>query len=244
MTTKAFHCIFRRKIHYVVPYISREILFRPKEVWLNTALDGHARRKAAKRAEILAAAVEVFFEEGYARTSMDRIIDRIGGSKRTIYSYFPSKEDLFKAIVTDATDRVLAALSPPLDNEDLRQNLITMSSRYIDVLLSHECLGLFRAVVSEAQYFPEQADLFYERGPQRIVRHLAVFFRKKMAEGVIHVGDPELIAEQFLGMVLGDVLYRAALSRDWRPSKREIRRRVEQAVEIFLSYASPNTRGE
>jgi AcrR family transcriptional regulator len=209
---------------------------------METALDGHARRKAAKRAEILAAAVEVFFEEGYARASMDRIIDKIGGSKRTIYSYFPSKEELFGAIVRDTADRILAALSPPLDNEDIRENLVIMASRYVDVLLSREGLALFRAVVAEAAYFPELAKIFSERGSRRVMQHLAAFFDKEMAKGVIHVDEPELAAEQFLGMVIGSLHVRAALSRDWRPSKRDVSKRVEQAVEIFLSYAATNAR--
>ena len=103
---------------------------------MNTTLDGHARRRAAKRALILTAATEVFFEDGYGRASMDKVLAKIGGSKRTLYNHFRSKEELFAAIVTNVSDRVLAALRPPLDAGDLRETLVTIGVGYLSVPLS------------------------------------------------------------------------------------------------------------
>src|SRR3546814_4083127 len=58
-----------------------------------------------RRAAILEAAGQVFFEQGYAATSIDAIIERAGGSKRNIYSEFGSKEGLFTALVSESADR-------------------------------------------------------------------------------------------------------------------------------------------
>ena len=142
---------------------------------MNTTLDGHARRQAAKRAEILTAATEVFLEQGYGRASMDAVLARIGGSKRTLYNHFPSKEDLFAAIVTNVSDRVLAALRPPLDAGDIRKTLVTMGVGYLSVLLSPDGLALYRAMVSEAPHFPELARTFFANGPGRASGHLCDF---------------------------------------------------------------------
>ena len=49
----------------------------------------------AKRQAILKAAAEVFRKVGFERASMSEIRARIGGSKATLYNYFPSKEKLF-----------------------------------------------------------------------------------------------------------------------------------------------------
>src|SRR3954471_15781656 len=57
-------------------------------------LDPDARREA-----ILDVAQEVFLEEGFAAASMSTIAARLGGSKGTLYNYFRSKDELFKAYV-------------------------------------------------------------------------------------------------------------------------------------------------
>src|SRR5215469_10813624 len=53
---------------------------------------------AGKAAQILAAAREAFFEQGYASVSMDEVAKRAGVAKQTVYSYYPSKDALFLAV--------------------------------------------------------------------------------------------------------------------------------------------------
>jgi TetR/AcrR family transcriptional regulator, regulator of autoinduction and epiphytic fitness len=55
--------------------------------------------KNRKRETILTAAIQVFIEEGYEQASMDRISERADASKRTVYNHFPSKEELFQAVL-------------------------------------------------------------------------------------------------------------------------------------------------
>src|ERR1700674_4704610 len=59
------------------------------------------RRKDARPAELLAAAVELFVERGYAATRLDDVARQAGVSKGTVYLYFASKEELFKAVVRE-----------------------------------------------------------------------------------------------------------------------------------------------
>ena len=206
---------------------------------MNTTLDGHARRRAAKRALILTAATEVFFEDGYGRASMDKVLAKIGGSKRTLYNHFRSKEELFAAIVTNVSDRVLAALRPPLDAGDIRETLVTIGVGYLSVLLSPDGLALYRAMISEAPHFPELARIFFAKGPGRASDQLSDFFREHKRRGLLKVDDPQLAAGQFLGMVRGDVHLAAALSIR-KPTKRLIKRTVGHAVENFLCGAAPD----
>ena len=57
------------------------------------------RRKEARPAEIVAAALEVFAEKGFAGARLDEIAARAGVSKGALYLYFETKEDLFRAVV-------------------------------------------------------------------------------------------------------------------------------------------------
>ena len=56
-------------------------------------------RTEEKREEIIRIAAELFQENGFERTSMSTISERLGGSKATLYGYFKSKEDLLLAVV-------------------------------------------------------------------------------------------------------------------------------------------------
>ena len=200
--------------------------------------NGHARRQAAKRAEILSAATKLFFAEGYGRVSMDQVLAKTGGSKRTLYNHFPSKDALFEAIVRSVSDRVLAALTPHLGDGDLRQMLTSMGTGYLNVLLSPDGLALYRAMVSEAPHFPDLARSFFENGPGRASRHLARFFRQQKAAGALDMSNPQLAAEQFLGMIRGD-LHLAAVLTARKPNRRKIAEAVTQAVDLFLASADP-----
>src|SRR4051812_3103446 len=58
-----------------------------------------ARRKDARPAEIISAALALFAERGFAVTKLEDVAARAGIGKGTIYLYFPTKEDLFRAVV-------------------------------------------------------------------------------------------------------------------------------------------------
>ena len=200
--------------------------------------DGHERRYAARHAQILATATELFLNEGYGRASMDQVLVRVGGSKRTLYKHFPSKEDLFAEIVDSVSARALAALQPPLDGNDVKGTLVAMGTGYLAVLLSAEGLALYRTMVSEAPHFPELTQTFFNNGPGSASRHLASFFRSLKKQGYLDLKDPQLAAEQFLGMVRGDIHLAAVLAAQ-TPTKNKIAKSVEHAVETFLCGAAP-----
>ncbi len=200
------------------------------------ATNGRARRDAENRARIVAAATDLFLREGYGRVTMDRVLAQVGGSKRTLYRHFASKDALFSAIVTGVSDRVLAALAPAPEDTDVRTALTAMGIRYLTVLLSPEGLALYRAMVSEAPHFPELSKAFFRNGPGRASDYLSRFIRDQVGKGALDVADTTLAASQFLGAVRGDVHLSAVLSSR-RPTKRTIRRSVEQAVDTFLAGA-------
>jgi len=60
------------------------------------------RRKEARPGELLAAALDLFVEKGFAATRSEEVAARAGVSKGTLFLYFPSKEELFKAVVMES----------------------------------------------------------------------------------------------------------------------------------------------
>jgi len=70
------------------------------------------RRKSARRAEILAAAREVFLAQPYEQASIGQIAERAGCVVGTIYGYFENKRDLFDAVLTDFYDALIADIEP------------------------------------------------------------------------------------------------------------------------------------
>src|ERR1700680_1665375 len=65
------------------------------------ALPRWQRRKEARPAEIVAAALDVFVERGFAATKLEEVARRAGVTKGTVYLYFASKEALFKSVVRE-----------------------------------------------------------------------------------------------------------------------------------------------
>lgn len=85
-----------------------------------------------RAAAIRAAALDVFAQHGYRRTSMAMIAEAVDLSRPALYQYFDNREDVFRAVIADAydaaADRALAALE---EHEDLATALATYLQRAI-----------------------------------------------------------------------------------------------------------------
>jgi TetR/AcrR family transcriptional regulator, mexJK operon transcriptional repressor len=194
--------------------------------------NGHERRQTQRRAEILAAATALFFEKGYGRTSMDDVLNIIGGSKRTLYHHFKGKEELFAAIVSNVLRRVLTGLEGKVTG-DFRRDLLAMGIRYLEALFMPETLALYRAMISEAAFFPELARTCFENGPITRTRSFVQFFEAQNRLGKIVVRDPETAARHFIAMLRADY-HLAALLTGRKFSSRQIREMVEKAVDTLM----------
>lgn len=187
------------------------------------ALDDAA---AARRKAFVDAARELFFANGYAGTTMSSIASKVGGSKTTLWTYFPSKEDLFAAVVDDIVERHGHALTVdlPIDAPvaDVLRNFgtILMTKLTVSPLLS-----LYRLVVGEAERFPHLAETFYDRGPRRGKARAATWVAEKMVRGEIRMGDPMRVVQQFAGLCQSGLYQFAVLNL---PESRDIGRLQEE----------------
>src|SRR5437016_2733375 len=113
-----------------------------------TVSAANAERSKRKRADILAAAREVFTNEGYMGTSMDAVAAQAGASKRTVYQYFADKEELFAATVLDTVDRGYEFFKPRIlalaETDDVRNGIREHARATIAGLTDPELLKMRR----------------------------------------------------------------------------------------------------
>ena len=155
----------------------------------------------ARRADFVAAAQDAFFTYGYAGTAMSQIAAKVGGSKTTLWSHFPSKQDLFVAVVDDLVERYGAALEVPLDPATpLRAALRQFADAMMAIVQSEPIVALNRLVIGEAGRFPELGALFFARGPARGKGKLAAYLKVAMENNCVRRGDPAVAARQFASL--------------------------------------------
>src|SRR5690606_29542619 len=129
-----------------------------------------------------------------------------------LWSYFPSKEDLFAAVADDLVAHYGAALQVELPvDEPVAVVLRRFGNVLISTLLSTPLLSLYRLVVGEAERFPHLAETFYERGPRRGKARLAAWMGEKMVRGELRMGDPMQAVYHFAGLCQSGLYYHAVL---------------------------------
>jgi AcrR family transcriptional regulator len=122
-----------------------------------------ARRKEARPQELVASALALFVEQGYASTRLEDIARRAGVSKPTMYLYFKSKEELFKAVVRGSIVPVIAEVETLLagfEGHSAELMRSTIMQWWVHAGAKKDA-GLIRVVTAEANNFPELA-LFYQ----------------------------------------------------------------------------------
>src|SRR5437870_11381662 len=127
-----------------------------------------------RRAQILAAAMACFARQGYHATSMDDVVRESGLSVGAIYSYFPSKEDLFLALSDDRADKSLAYMNELFRRPGPIADKSRAAVDYFFRLLSDDLIPLARVTV---EFLSEAAksERIKERQQRRCGRVRAFF---------------------------------------------------------------------
>ena len=199
-----------------------------------------AVRPRAKLARILAAASRLFREHGYGVTTMDAVAREADVSKATVYVYFSGKRELFAAVIAEEGDRNSRALiTGTSGHEEMRAKLLRFGRAIVALLLAPESIGAYRMVTAEANRFPEAGRVFYDNGPARLIARLEEFFAEAVAQGKLMAAPQRLAAEQFIGLVRGDLQLRALLAMDDKLSAAHQDEVIKSGVETFYRAYKP-----
>jgi AcrR family transcriptional regulator len=198
-------------------------------------------RTEGKRNCILEVAAQVFMEFGYARASMAEIAARVGGSKATLYGYFPSKEQLFVEVVNYT---VVGDLAPAFQDlasvidEDPRDVLTRFGERILVSVVSPKALAARRMVIAEAM----QSDIgkrFWVIGPQKNLNTIATYLANATKAGRLHVRDCHVATLHLISLYEAELAYRWLYGIQTIFTRKQIRAAVQHAVGVFLSAYGP-----
>jgi AcrR family transcriptional regulator len=175
-------------------------------------LDPRAR---AKRDQILTGARRVFLRDGFAAASTDAIAAEAKVSKRTLYVYYPSKEELFAGVMRGLTienpqTRALESIEEmaPGSEEELRRDLLELAQKIVTTMMQPDYLAVLRTTIADTHRFPQLGGLFRATIPERAMRSFAVFIGRCQERGVV---SPDVEGETAARMFIGPLLTYAVL---------------------------------
>ena len=141
------------------------------------------RRKAERPQAILEAAFIEFSRNGYAMTTLDRVAERAGVTKGTIYVYFENKEHLFISMVREVTKAALDTVHEMLEtHEGTTADLLRAQFSFIyqHIVEDRRRREVLRMLIAEAPRFPELADRYH----QEILRPCLDMLRQAIQRGM------------------------------------------------------------
>jgi AcrR family transcriptional regulator len=168
------------------------------------------RRKDARPNEIVAAALACFAERGFAATRLDDIAARAGVTRGTLYLYFESKEELFKAVVRQSISPVLARVGAMIADSTapapalLRQVVLAIPQAMLETPVA----ALPKLVISEASNFPEIARFYLDEVIRPAKSLIADLLRRGIARGEFRAVDVESTVLCTIAPILFTALWR------------------------------------
>lgn len=191
-------------------------------------------RDAAKDEAILLAAGDLFLERGFETVSLDTVAHDAGVSKATIYARYADKDALFAAVLRQECERFVAPDSfSPAPDQPVRDTLIALGTRFLDLVTSDKAMRMHRVLVAETARAPRMAELFYETAVESLKNRFAAWIEVETARGRLRINDPHGAAWRYLGAVKGEAHLRAAFGL---PSvdPEKLRIHVEHCADEFL----------
>lgn len=189
------------------------------------------QNKEKKRRAILQAAQDVFLSEGYELTSMDRIASQAQVTKQTIYRYYPSKIDLFKATLQKMGESSEVSFVTYLQEPNTQVALYQFAKGFIRAHLSDEHLATFRLLVAESAKAPDMTSSFFATGPDETDAKLSEFFAERLG-----IKNVETTVQLWTAMLLAH--RQAVLIGMERPGDQQIEDHARNATHFLLAAIS------
>jgi len=174
-----------------------------------------ARRKEARPAEILDAALKVFAEKGYAGARMDDIARAAGVTKGTIYLYFDGKEAVFKSLVRESIGATLAGMEDAQKNfHGPAKTLLRFALGTIAHLLaSGERAVLPKIILGESGTFPELARFWRSEIIDRGIARLSAIVERGIAQGEFRKVPVEHVVRLCIAPLLLSAIWRSTFAQ-------------------------------
>jgi AcrR family transcriptional regulator len=198
--------------------------------------------ETAVRVRILDAAFAAFMERGYAATSTLEIATRARVSKRELYTLVGNKQEMLVACIGVRAKRlqVHANLPVPQDRETLAHVLSRFGAQVVREITHPAVVAVFRLAIAEAVYAPEVAKVLDSIGRETTRAALRQIMVQAQASSLLS-GRPAELAEQFGGLLWGNLMISLLLGVAERPTSRDIAARAGDATAAFLQLHPPTS---
>lgn len=193
-------------------------------------------RTEARREAIVREATRLFLEMGYERATMSELAQRVGGSKATLYGYFPSKEELFVAVTEATGEAHLAEAVAELEllpEVGLEAGLVRFAEKLLSLIVKDEAQALQRMIVGESGH-SRIGELFMQRGPRRCIEAVCAALQGAMDRGDLEPGAAPTLALQLLALVRAEVELRQYQQHPPRLARKQLAEMAGRAVRVFL----------
>jgi AcrR family transcriptional regulator len=193
------------------------------------------RRKDARPGEIVAAALDVFVERGFAATTLADVARRAGVTKGTVYLYFESKEALFKAVVRETIVPVIAqgeALARSFTGS-ARELLEQLVREYWRLVGETPLAGIPKLMMAEAATFPDLTRFYYEEVVTRGHRLMAGVIERGITNGEFRPVDVATAAKLAMSPLMHAVVARRAFA-PCMPEGFNVQTYLDTHIELYL----------
>ena len=194
------------------------------------------------RERILEAAFAAFMKNGYATASMLEIATRARVSKRELYALVGNKQKMLIACISERAKRFEVPADLPMlrDRGTLEQVLASFGTKLVREISDPTVIAVFRLAIAEAVQAPEVARALNSIGREANRAALRKIMAQAQASGLL-AGRPAELAQQFAGLLWGDLMVSLLLGVAERPKQREIAARARDAAAAFLQlHPLPN----
>jgi AcrR family transcriptional regulator len=196
-------------------------------------------------AELLDVAAEVFIADGFAAASTNEMAGRANASKTTFYSRFPTKEDLFLAVIERRMTKIFEQVAKFPERSTVESTLRLFAANLLHIALSPEQISLIRMISMESGRYPELAKRFYENGPRRGEEALATYLAGQIKIGHLRKENPLMMARHLMSLITGSPVRWFVLGFDSEPiAERSLSKHINGVVSLFLrAYGQPEKLG-
>ncbi|WP_137939301.1 TetR/AcrR family transcriptional regulator [Chitinivorax sp. B] len=170
------------------------------------------RRKEARPSEITAAALALFVQRGFSATKLDDVAKAAGITKGTLYLYFASKEELFKAAVRDTWEPSLQLAEEMIADtqHDATSLLETLLLSWIDLIQASPANGISKLAIAEAGNFPELAQFYQQEIVDRSRRIFGKVIERGMQRGEFRQVDIGFMVTEIISPIIMQTLWQQA----------------------------------
>jgi len=192
------------------------------------------RRKDARPSEIIEAAIAIFAERGFGAARLEDVARRAGVAKGTVFVYFPTKDDLFRAVAqTVLTSHLERLQGAAADLDRPIAELVPMLLMQAAAVIGEGRLpAMMRLLVSESRQFPDLARVWHDEVVSKVLGLLTMAIERAQARGEIKPGNARLYAFSIIGPMLASALFREVF-RDTAPLP-DLRELAEQHARTIL----------